>query len=287
MMEDGLIIFSREGKGKPYRKSYLKDVRQGLTWPTLWCEPDFPTAKTGSSEITKLFGRGAFETPKPEGLLERIISIATRRGDVVLDCFAGSGTTAAVAHKLGRRWIAVERSRDTVDTYIAQRLAKVVTGSDPGGITKSVGWAGGGGFRVLEVAPSIYVEEAGVLVLANEATKSDLTEAVAAQLGVAYEPDAPFSGRRGQQRLAVIDGYADKWVAGSLIAQLADNESLLLCATALAPEISDDINGLRRGSEALVIPQDLLQRYASSAFFLMPELDEDGGQVSSESEVIE
>jgi adenine-specific DNA-methyltransferase len=286
LMTDGLIVFSKGGKGKPYRKKYLSEVRAGLTWPTLWAEKEFPTGQTGSDEIAALFGKGAFETPKPEGLLERIISIATRRGDVVLDCFAGSGTTAAVAHKMGRRWIAVERSRDTVDTYIAQRLAKVVSGGDPGGITKSVGWAGGGGFRVLEVAPSICTEESGVLVLADEAAGSDLAEAVAAQLGVAYEPDAPFSGRRGQQRLAVVDGYADSWVAGNLIAQLADDESLLLCATALASEIADDINELRRGSEARVIPQDLLQRYASSAFFRLPELDEDDGQARSESEVL-
>jgi adenine-specific DNA-methyltransferase len=91
-----------------------------------------------------------FATPKPEGLLERIVHIASDPDDLVLDFFAGSATTAAVSHKMGRRWIAIERSLATVAKYALPRLAKVVNGQDGGGISEQVGWDGGGSFSVYE-----------------------------------------------------------------------------------------------------------------------------------------
>src|SRR3546814_10782702 len=92
--------------------------------------------RAAKNEIKALFaGQHPFATPKPERLLQRIIHIATDPGDIVLDCFAGSGTTAAVAHKMGRSWVTVEREQATVDRFTKPRLTKVVNNDDPGGVT--------------------------------------------------------------------------------------------------------------------------------------------------------
>lgn len=103
-------------------------------------------------------GDESFGTPKPERLIERVLNISTEPGDLVLDSFAGSGTTGAVAHKMGRRWIMVELG-EHCHTHIIPRLKKVIDGEDPGGITESVGWKGGGGFRYYRLAPSLLEKD--------------------------------------------------------------------------------------------------------------------------------
>ena len=109
----------------------------------------------GEKEVNALFGvENTFDTPKPERLLKRVIEISTNHGDLVLDSFAGSGTTGAVAHKMGRRWIMVELG-EHCHTHIIPRLKKVIGGEDYGGITNAVNWKGGGGFRYLRLAPSL------------------------------------------------------------------------------------------------------------------------------------
>jgi adenine-specific DNA-methyltransferase len=125
-----------KGKGgwNPYYRIYEKE---NPTRPpeTLWRHEEVGSTRTSAAEVKALFDGRAFATPKPEALLERVISIASDPGDLVLDCFAGSGTTAAVAHKMGRRWVTVEASADTTTEFVAPRLAKVVQGDDPGGIS--------------------------------------------------------------------------------------------------------------------------------------------------------
>ena len=193
--------------------------------------------------------------------MQRIVHIASNPGDVVLDCFAGSGTTAAVAQKLGRRWIAVESSRDTVSTFTQPRLEKVVAGDDPGGITKDTGWEGGGGFRVLEVGPSMFAEAGGRVWLAEWAADGSLGEATAAQLGFGYEPEPPFAGRKGRTRLAVVDGLVNPDVARLLVGALAPEEKLVLCGTAIDPDVTQALRELRPGSRARKIPASILAEY--------------------------
>jgi adenine-specific DNA-methyltransferase len=94
-----------------------------------------------------------FDTPKPENLLERIIHIATNPGELVVDIFGGSGTTATTAHKMRRRWILAERSTQTVLDFIVPRLERVIDGTDGGGITPTVSWKGGGSFETVHVSP--------------------------------------------------------------------------------------------------------------------------------------
>lgn len=232
---------------------------------TIWPHSEVGSNRTSKKEIKKLFPDGdAFDTPKPEALLERIIFLASDPGDLVLDFFGGSGTTAAVAHKMGRRWITVESLRETIDKFIAPRLRMVVEGDDPGGVTKATGWSGGGGFRVLDVAPSMYEDDDGIAVLAPwTATDHSLGEAVAAQLGFEFEDDMPFCGRQGRKRLAVVDGFADLALAELLIDMLDKDEKLALYATSLDPELPVVLRRKHRGSSAHLVPTDILTGYAT------------------------
>ncbi|MEZ5350900.1 MAG: site-specific DNA-methyltransferase [Microthrixaceae bacterium] len=128
------LVFLDIEKERVQRKKHLAD--DGRVPETLWLAPDVGGSLRGKNEVRELFPDShAFATPKPEQLLQRILHIATDPGDIVLDCFAGSGTSAAVAHKMGRQWVAVERERSTVDTFTKPRLTKVLSGEDPGGIT--------------------------------------------------------------------------------------------------------------------------------------------------------
>ena len=131
---------TRGGTGGFRRKTYLKDVDTGRLATNFLPHAEVGHTDTAAKEIRALFpGTTAFATPKPERLLERIIHIATNPGDIVLDVFAGSGTTAAVAHKMGRRWVTCELVEDTFNRFTRPRLEKVVRGEDLGGITVTKG----------------------------------------------------------------------------------------------------------------------------------------------------
>ncbi len=259
----GEIRFSADGR-RIIRRTYLADQR-ALPPSTLWSNiEDTGSNRQAKYELKRLFQRPTadlFDTPKPERLMSRIIELATAPGDIVLDCFLGSGTTSAVAHKMGRRWVGIERSADTIDSYALPRLTKVVDGADPGGITDSVGWTGGGGFRVLDVAASMFAEEAGTVYLADWAVNGKLAEACAAQLRYAYEPVPPFAGRRGRSRLAVVDGLVNEGAVRVLINNLGDDERLVVCGTAVDPAARALVRELRPGSSVRKIPASILEDY--------------------------
>jgi adenine-specific DNA-methyltransferase len=244
----------------PYFRIYASD--DTLRPPeTIWFHTDVGSTRTSAREIKQLTGGTSFATPKPEALIARIIALATDEGDIVLDCFVGSGTTAAVAHKMNRHWLAVERESDTLATFAIPRLTKVVEGTDPGGITEVVDWGGGGGFRVLDVAPSMFRADGGQVFLSEWATNGKLAEVTAAQLHYDCEYDPPFCGRRGRSRLAVIDGLLNEDVARLLVTALPDNERLVACGTAIDPAARDALRSLRPGSTVRKIPQSILQEY--------------------------
>jgi adenine-specific DNA-methyltransferase len=136
-----------------------------------------------------LFGAdNTFDTPKPERLLSRIIELTTNPGDLVLDSFAGSGTTGAVAHKMGRRWIMVELG-EHCHTHIIPRLKKVIDGEDKGGVTEAAGWKGGGGFRYYRLGPSLLQkDEFGNWVISKEYNPAMLAEAMCKLEGFTYAP---------------------------------------------------------------------------------------------------
>lgn len=149
LLNNNEIYFGEDGKGRPKLKRFLCDVKDGVPYDTLWLDK-VPLGSAGTKEIEILFGSvNHFDTPKPEGLIAEILRFATQPGDIVLDYHLGSGTTAAVAHKMGRQYIGVEQM-DYIETVTVERLKKVVAG-EQGGISKSVGWAGGGAFTYLEL----------------------------------------------------------------------------------------------------------------------------------------
>ena len=113
---------------------------------TVWLRTEVGDNQDAKREVAKFNPEEIFSTPKPERLIQRILELATRDGDLVLDSFAGSGTTGAVAHKMGRRWIMVELG-EHCHTHIIPRLQKVIDGEDKGGVTEATNWQGGGGFR--------------------------------------------------------------------------------------------------------------------------------------------
>jgi len=154
------FFWGEKGTAKtPMRKLFASEAKQGMTSPSVWSDVGFN--QHASSEIEKLFGeKAAFETPKPESLLSRIIHIATNPGDLVLDSFLGSGTTAAVAHKMGRRWIGIEMG-EHARTHCLPRLEKVVAG-EAGGISAAVNWAGGGGFRFFRLGQPVFLADGGI-----------------------------------------------------------------------------------------------------------------------------
>lgn len=130
-----------------------------MSAPGIW--DDAGLNQHASSEMEKLFGeKAAFETPKPEALMRRIFHIASNPGDLVLDSFLGSATTAAVAHKMGRRWIGIEMGEHAV-THCLPRLQKVVDG-EQGGISEAVAWQGGGGFQMLQLGAPLFDEQGDI-----------------------------------------------------------------------------------------------------------------------------
>ena len=156
MNRDGRIWWGKSGNNVPAPKIYLSEVKQGVVPQTLWNYEDVGHTQDAKKEIVSLFGDDVFGTPKPERLIQRILHIATAPGDLVLDSFLGSGTTAAVAHKMNRQWIGVEMGQHAV-THCAPRLTKVI-GGEQGGISKAVGWQGGGGFRFYRLGPPAFDE---------------------------------------------------------------------------------------------------------------------------------
>jgi adenine-specific DNA-methyltransferase len=231
---------------------------------TIWRHEEVGSTRTSSYEIKALFGGQAFSTPKPERLMQRIVHIGSNTGDLVLDCFAGSGTTAAVAHKMGRRWVVVEREAATVEEFLLPRLVKVVAGTDAGGVSAAEKWQGGGGFRVLQVAPSMFEADAGLVFLAEGLTNGGLAEATAAQLGFEYEADPPFAGRKGRTRLAVVDGIVNEAVVRLLVSALPEGERVVVCGTGIDVDARPILRDLRPGSTLRKIPAALLNEYRSA-----------------------
>lgn len=151
---DGEVWFGRDGNGVPRLKRYLSSASPGMTPSTLWTSNFAGTTASAKRHVLSLFPHeNVFDTPKPEELLRQIIEIATDPGDLVLDAYLGSGTTAAVAHKMNRRWIGIESGEHAV-THCAHRLCKVVDG-EHGGISEDVEWLGGGGFKFHRAPPAI------------------------------------------------------------------------------------------------------------------------------------
>ncbi|MGO1737118.1 MAG: site-specific DNA-methyltransferase [Leucobacter sp.] len=174
LVADNRVYFGPKGTGRPALKRFLSEVMQGRVPTSWWPYEEVGHNQDAKKEIKALFPKKTpFDTPKPERLLERIIQIGSNPGDIVLDVFAGSGTTAAVAQKMARRWVTCELLEASVEQYTLPRLEKVIRGDDPGGITSTKGG------RVeadgTELPEGVAPEEAQKLTsLLNKAIKNEL-----------------------------------------------------------------------------------------------------------------
>jgi len=258
---EGRVYFGRNGDGMPIIKKYLTAVQQGVV-PRSWLSADEVghNQEAKRDHLRKMFpGATPFATPKPERLLERVIHIGSNPGDLVLDCFAGSGTTAAVAQKMGRRWVTSEIVPSTVEQFTLPRLLKVVAGEDPGGITKSAGWGCGGGFRTVTVGPSMYEDTPFGVLLAEWATNGRFARAVAGQLGFEFQPDAaPLCGIRGRMRLAVVDGAVGPEEVQQIVGVLGEKERVTVVAKSVLPDAESLLAEISPGSRIRKAPRDLL-----------------------------
>lgn len=191
MIETGEVVFSDDGS-RIIKKTYLAN-QKGLSPSTLWSDiDDTGHNRQAKYELKKLFPESntsdLFKTPKPERLIKKILHIGSEAGDIVLDSFGGSGTTSAVAQKMGRKWIMVELE-ETCHTHIIPRLQKVINGEDLGGISKSVNWQGGGGFRYYTLAPSLLEKDKWDNWVVNKAYNAEmLSEAICKLEGFSYAP---------------------------------------------------------------------------------------------------
>jgi len=157
LLEDNRIWWGKDGNNVWAPKMFLSEVRDGVVAMTLWTYQEVGHNQDAKKEIKTLFENDVFATPKPEQLIQRILTLATNPGDLVLDSFLGSGTTAAVAHKMGRRYIGIEMG-EQAKTHCVVRLKKVIDG-EQGGISEAVGWKGGGGFRFFKLGETVFDSE--------------------------------------------------------------------------------------------------------------------------------
>lgn len=239
-LADNRIWFGSDGNGVPRIKRFLSEVKDGIVANTLWTYQEVGHNQDAKREIKALEFESVFDTPKPERLIERVLTIGSNKGDIVLDSFLGSGTTAAVAQKMGRRYIGVEMGNHAY-THCAVRLKKVIDGTDQGGISKAQNWKGGGGFRFYELAPSLLKEDKfGNLVINKEYNANMLAAAMAKQEGFTYAPSAEHYWKQGYShesdyiytttQFMTVEGLA------AIAEQMKEGESLLVCCTSFQKE---------------------------------------------------
>jgi len=249
MVEDGRVSFGDSGNNIPAVKLYLNEVQEGLVPRTLWPHTEAGHSQEAKREVQALFpGIIPFDTPKPERLLSRVIEISTEPGDWVFDSFAGSGTTGAVAQKMGRRWIMVELG-DHCHTHIIPRLKKVTDGTDQGGITESVGWQGGGGFRYYTLAPSLLEKDVfGNLIISKKYNPAMLAEALCKLQGFTYAPSDPVYWRHGHSTesdfIYVTTQTLNRDQLAHLSEEVGDKRSLLVLCTAFRAKDLDEFPNL-------------------------------------------
>ena len=235
--EDDEIWFGKDGKAIPSRKTFLCDLsNEGVPSSTVWMHSDVGNNHEARDEVKNFNPIDPFTTPKPEKLLQRILHLATNPGDLVLDSFAGSGTTGAVAHKMGRRWIMVELG-EHCHTHIIPRLQKVIDGSDQGGISKAVNWQGGGGFRYYRLAPTLIVNDAwGNPIINPEYNPEMLAEALAKLEGFTYRPSETVWWQHGYSSERDFIYVTTQTLSAEQLQALSDevgeNQSLLVCCAA-------------------------------------------------------
>ena len=238
-VRNGTLIWKKRGDTSspqwvPYTREFAPD-NPTKPYPTIWTDLD--TSRQTKAHLKNLLPQVAeFDTPKPEDLIERILGMASDKFDLVLDSFAGSGTTGAVAHKMGRRWIMVELG-EHCHTHIIPRLQKVIDGKDPRGVTEASGWKGGGGFRYYKLAPSLLKQDKYGQWVINDAYNAEmLTEAMCKHMNFKYAPSDEVYWQHGQSTetdfIYVTTQTFNHEAMAHLSEEVGPDRSLLVCCTA-------------------------------------------------------
>ncbi len=241
-IQDDLLYWGKDGLSKtPSFKRYINKLKnQGIVPQTFWSHEFAGHTDAARKEIRELLNTSSllddFITPKPEQLIHRVFQIATNFGDLVLDSFAGSGTTGAVAHKMGRRWIMIELG-EHCHTHIIPRLKKVIDGEDQGGISKAVNWKGGGGFRYYQLAPSLLEKDKWGNWIINKTYNAEmLAEALCKIEGFTYAPSDTFYWQQGYSTERDFIYVTTQNLSHEQLSQLSDEvgqeRSLLVLCTA-------------------------------------------------------
>lgn len=233
MVADNRIWFGENGNSVPRVKRFLSDVKDGITALTIWTYQEVGHNQDAKKEVKSFNDKDVFATPKPERLIERILTLGSNPGDLVLDSFLGSGTTAAVAHKMGRRWIGIELG-EHCDTHCVPRLKKVIDGEDAGGITKSANWRGGGGFRYYNLAPSLVkFDEWGNPVINKDFNESMLVRALCKVEGFNFDPSPDVYWKQGKSTESDFIYVTTQHLTAQMLQKLSDdvgeNCTLLIC----------------------------------------------------------
>ncbi len=233
---DNRIWFGESGNNVPRIKRFLSEVQEGIVCMTVWLRTEVGDNQDAKREVAKFNSDEIFSTPKPEKLIQRILELATCEGDIVLDSFAGSGTTGAVAHKMGRRWIMVELG-EHCHTHIIPRLQKVIDGEDQGGISKALNWQGGGGFRYYKLAPSLIINDRwGNAVVNPEYNAAHLAEALCKLEGFTYAPSEVHWWQHGNSSERDFIYVTTQNLSSEQLQALSDevgsDQSLLVCCAA-------------------------------------------------------
>ena len=257
----GEIVF-RDDETRIVHKIYLAG-QTGRVPETVWFGEDVGTTREASAESKVLFGtENAFGTPKPERLVQRVLEIASTSGDWVLDSFGGSGTTGAVAQKMGRRWVMVELG-EHCHTHIIPRMRKVIDGSDQGGISEAVGWKGGGGFKYYRLAETLLVQDKDlsakghpVYIINPKYDDKMLIRAICKVEGFRYRNEGRLHGVSSENRfLHVTTQLLTQAYLDSLVSDIRLEQSLLIYCTRRSRNlvVPDNV-------EVKKIPRDLLDK---------------------------
>ena len=235
-VEQGLVYWGKDGRATmPRIKKFLTETKPVVP-RSIWSYDEAGHNQESKLEAEKIIPGNPFSTPKPEKLLKRVLEIATNPGDIVLDSFSGSGTTGAVAHKMGRQWIMIELE-ETCHSHIIPRLEKVIAGEDSGGITSLTDWRGGGGFRYFTLAPSLIVNDRwGNPVINPEYNATQLAEALAKLEGFTYAPSEVQWWRHGHSSERDFIYVTTQNLSADQLQALSDevgsDQSLLVCCAA-------------------------------------------------------
>jgi len=260
LIADNRIYFGKEGNNVPRYKRFLSEVQDGLVPTTIWFKDEVGDNQKAKQEVKVFNPKNVFTTPKPERLIERILQIATSPGDWVLDSFLGSGTTCAVAHKMNRKWIGIELG-EHANTHCLPRLKKVVEGDDGLELSAQLSWAGGGGFKFYELAPSLLKKDKyDNWVIEEKYNANMLAATMAKHEGFKYCPDQQIYWKQGQSTEKDFIFTTTQFVTVELLdkinSEMKSGESLLICAKSFQKACEDKYSQIT----VKKIPQMLLGR---------------------------